>query len=240
MQTHIMLNLKKLKASTALALTLGMSTATIAPLTLAGSASAQTPRIFRNGGTSTDRGGYNYGGQVTIPRGDRLRVKFLDDKREEKEKVLVGTNERLPVTLTIARDLAMYQGRYLIPEGTKIEGEFKPVDGGTQFVAKKLVFKDGTSADLFASSNVVARVETIRRGVNTDSLLKGAAIGSGAAAIISGVTGNKRITLGKVLIGTAAGTLGGLLLGRRNDQVYSVSVRDLDLRLDQALAFNIR
>jgi hypothetical protein len=235
-----MLNLKKLQASTALALTLGMSTATIAPLTIAGSASAQSPRIFRNGGSSNNNGNYNYGGQVTIPRGDRLRVKFLDDKREEKEKILVGTNEKLPVTLTISRDLAMYQGRYLIPEGTKIEGEFRPVDGGTQFVANKIVFKDGTSADLSASSNIVARVETVRRGVSTDALLKGAAIGSGAAAVISGVTGNKRITLGRVLIGTAAGALGGLLLGRRNDQVYSVSVRDLDLRLDQSLAFNLR
>ncbi len=237
-----MLNLKKLQASTALALSLGMSTVAIAPLTFVGSASAQSPRIFRGGGStnSIDRGGYNYGGQVSIPRGDRLRVKFLDDKREEKEKVLVGTNERLPITLTIARDLAQYNGRYLIPEGTKIEGEFQPVEGGTRFVAKKIVFKDGTQSDLYASSNVVARVETVRRGVSTDALIKGAAIGSGAAAVISGVTGNKKITLGKVLIGTAAGTLGGLILGRNNSQVYSVSVKDLDLRLDQALAFNVR
>lgn len=236
-----MLNLKKLQTSTALALAIGMSGTAIAPF----AATAQTPRIFQGGGSgSVYNGGSNstFANRVVIPSGNRLRVEYLDNKGEEKDKVLVGLNERLPVTFTVDRDLAVYNNRPLIPRGTKVEGEFQPLtnNGGTRFNAKRLVFADGTKIDINATSNIVGRVERVRRGVSTDALLKGAAIGSGAAAIISAVTGNKRIALGEVLIGTGVGALGGLILGRRNDEVYSVSIGDLDIRLEQPLALNLR
>lgn len=239
-----MLNLKKLQTSTALALAIGMTGSAIAPLTLTSAASAQTPRIFQGSGSGSI---YNpnpnstFANRVVIPSGDRLRVTYLDDNREEKEKILVGLNERLPVALTVSRDLAFYNGRPLIPQGTKIEGEFQPLanGNGTRFNARQLVFADGTKVDINATSNIVGRVERVRRGVSTDALLKGAAIGSGAAAVISAITGNKRVTAGKVLIGTAAGALGSLIFTRRNDEVYSVSVADLDLRLVQPLALNL-
>ena len=74
--------------------------------------------------------------------------------------------------------------------------------------------------------------------MSTDAILKGAAIGSGAAAIISAVTKN-RVTLGRVLIGTGAGALGGLILGRNRSQVISVNPQtDLNLRFNSSLALN--
>jgi hypothetical protein len=241
-----MLNLKKLQTSTALALTLGMGATGIAPLVMAGKAVA-TPapmtlaQLFPNQRTtpntnSTYNGGQN-GGQIAIPAGRSLPAAYT-----QAEKIVVAPGERLPITLTINNNIraSNFNRSLLIPAGTKVEGEFQPVDQtGTRFVAKNLVFPNNTRVAFNAESDVITRTEEIRRGVSTDALLKGAAIGSGAAAIISGITGNRRITLGKVLIGTGAGALGGLVFGRNRAQVLSVDPKtDLSLRLNDSLALN--
>jgi hypothetical protein len=77
----------------------------------------------------------------------------------------------------------------------------------------------------------------VRPGVNTNAVWKGAAIGSGAAAIISGLAGNRRITLGKVVLGAGAGALGGLLLGKRQPEEVIVinPTQDLTLTLEASL-----
>lgn len=231
-----MLNLKKLQTSTALALTVGMSSTAVAPIALMGSATAAPApmtlaQLFPSSPSSTSP---VYSGRVTIPAGTTLPMSY------DQEKILVAPNETLKATLTLPvnvrgndRDRTI-----LIPSGSKVEGEFQPTGGGTQFVARTLIFPNGTRQGIDAISNVETRRETIRRGVSTDSLLKGAALGSGAAAIISGITGNKKITLGKVLIGTGAGALGGLLLGRNRNEVVVVNPRDLRVRLNSSLSLN--
>jgi hypothetical protein len=227
-----MLNLKKLQTSTALALTLGMGATGIAPIAMMGQATAapvfKTAQLFPSQGTTTS-------GRVVIPVGTRLPAGYT-----QAEKIVVAPGERLPVTLTVENNIVDRNRNRLIPAGSKIEGEFQPVDQtGTRYVAKTLVLPDGTRLSLDAESDVISRTEEIRRGVSTDAILKGAVLGSGAAAIISGVTGNRRITLGKVLIGTGAGALGGLIFGRNNAKVISVNPRtDLALRLNTALAVN--
>lgn len=231
-----MLNLKKLQTSTALALTVGMSSTAVAPIALMGSATAAPApmtlaQLFPPSPSSTPP---VYSGRTTIPAGTTLPMSY------DQEKILVAPNETLKATLTLPvnvrgndRDRTI-----LIPSGSKVEGEFRPTGGGTQFFARTLIFPNGTRQEIDAISNVETRRETIRRGVSTDSLLKGAALGSGAAAIISGITGNKRITLGKVLIGTGAGALGGLLLGRNRNEVVVVNPQDLRVRLNSSLTLN--
>jgi len=87
-----------------------------------------------------------------------------------------------------------------------------------------------------ATSEVVTRTQEIVPGTNTDAVLKGAAVGAGAATIISGVTGKKRITLGKILIGAGAGALGGLVFGKKRADVIVVKPNtDLTLTLNAAL-----
>jgi hypothetical protein len=237
-----MLNLKKLQTSTALALTLGMGATGIAPMVMAGKAVA-TPapmtvaQLFPNQRTTPNTNSTYNGGRIVIPAGRSLPTTYT-----QAEKIVVAPGERLPITLTINNNIRASNSNrsLLIPAGTKVEGEFQPVDQtGTRFVAKNLVFPNNTRVAFNAESDVITRTEEIRRGVSTDALLKGAAIGSGAAAIISGVTGNRRITLGKVLIGTGAGALGGLVFGRNRAQVLSVDPKtDLSLRLNDSLALN--
>ncbi|BAS54343.1 MULTISPECIES: hypothetical protein [Leptolyngbya] len=230
-----MLNLKKLQTSTALALTIGVTATGAAPIVFAKDAIAATPapmkvaQLFPSSPSSPTQ----TTGAFRIPAGTTLRLAYRD-----AEKILVAPNERLPITLTVPNNIRTSNGTLLIPAGSQVKGEFQPADGGTRFVANTLILNNGNQVALNGQTDLVTRTEEIRRGVSTDAILKGAAIGSGAAAIISGITGNRRITLGKVLIGTGAGALGGLLLGRNRNQVISVNQSDLNLRLNSALAVN--
>lgn len=229
-----MLSLKKLQTSTALALTIGVTATGAAPIVFAKDAIAapapmKVAQLFPTSPTQTSQTS-----AVRIPAGTTLRLAYND-----AEKIVVAPNERLPITLTIPNNIRTSNGTLLIPAGSQVKGEFQPVDGGTRFVANTLIMSNGSQMALNGQTDVISRTEEIRQGVNTDSILKGAALGSGAAAIISGITGNRRITAGKVLIGTGVGALSGLLLGRNRNQVISVNPRtDLNLRLNSSLAIN--
>ena len=59
-----------------------------------------------------------------------------------------------------------------------------------------------------ASSRPITTTQDVR-SPNITAILQDAAVGSAAAAGISGITGNNHITLGKVLTGTAIGTAVG-------------------------------
>jgi hypothetical protein len=224
-----MLSLKKFQSGTALAIALSMTSAGLAPLSLAASANA-TPapytlaQLFPSQRTAQ---------QLRIPAGAVLPVTY-----DKGEKIVVAPNEKLPITLTISRNVRSSAGTLLIPSGSRVEGELRPATGGSQFVANTLVMTNGDRLPLDASSDVVTRKETISKGTNVGGILTGAAIGSGAAAIISGVTGNRKITLGKVLIGTGAGALGGwLLAGQKKAEVVVIDPNtDLNLTLNSALA----
>jgi len=169
---------------------------------------------------------------VAIPEGTRLPVRY-----EKAEKVVVARNETLPLTLVIARNIRSASGQMLIPAGSEVRGELQPADGGSQFIAEELILTDDTRYFIDAASDVVETTQEIRPGINTGSVLKGAAIGAGAATIISGITGKKRITLGKILIGAGVGAAGGALLGKRRETVVVIEPdRDLDLTLNSRLA----
>jgi hypothetical protein len=231
-----MLNLKKLQTSTALALTIGVTATGAAPIVFAKDAIAATPtpmKVAQLFPSSPSASPTQTTGTFRIPAGTTLRLAYRD-----AEKIVVAPNERLPITLTVPNNVRTSNGTLLIPAGSQVKGEFQPAEGGTRFVANTLILNNGNQLALNGQTDLVTRTEEIRRGVSTDAILKGAALGSGAAAILSGVTGNRRITAGKVLIGTGVGALGGLLLGRNRNQVISVNQSDLNLRLNTALAVN--
>jgi len=82
---------------------------------------------------------------------------------------------------------------------------------------------------------------TVRKGANVSTLIRNAALGAGAAAAITGVTGDRTITTGEVLGGAGIGSLLGLFLGR--DKVDLVVVEpntDLNLQLNQDLVVSAR
>ena len=156
----------------------------------------------------------------------------------DAEKVVLKPDETLSLVLVTTEDILSDSGTVLIPAGSKVEGQLKPTQDGTQFVAKSLVLQDGSRWDLSATSEVITRTEKIDRGINTDRIWQGALVGGAAAAVISEIFGD--VGIFKVLGGAGAGALGGTILGRRKSvEVVVVNPKtDLDLTLNADLLLN--
>lgn len=162
--------------------------------------------------------------QVGLPAGTVIPVTY------NQEKIIVTPSETSDVTLTVASEVRSPRGTVIIPAGSKIEGKVQPASGGSQFVSQNLVLANGRRYAIDAASNVVTRTETVSRRSNPD-ILKGAAIGAAAAAILSEIFGDAN--LGIILGGAGAGALASVLLrGTQQTQVVVIyPATDLNLRL---------
>ena len=215
-----MFNFNHFKSGTATLLALTITSSTVVPIVTTASALAQ--------GYPPRREQIN----IFIPSGTSIPVRY------DKEKIIVMPDETAPVTLTVATNVTSSDGSVLIPEGSQISGDLKPVSGGTQFVAKELTFyrrqleKQSRAFPINATSNVVTRTEEITKGSSTTSILTGAAVGGGAAAAISALTGNHSISALEVLGGAGLGAVGGALLNRpKVNAIVIYPSQDLTVRL---------
>jgi len=169
----------------------------------------------------------------TIIRADTV----LPVQYDEAEKIVVTPDETIPLTVNINRNIRSRRGELLIPAGSQISGEIRPAAGGSQFVAEELLIRDGRRAPIDAISDIATERETIRKGADTGTILKGAAIGGAAAALLFALTGNRKIEAIEIIGGAGAGALGGVLLGRKKVDVIIIRPeRDLSsLTLRQPL-----
>ena len=221
-----MLNRQYYKPVTAISLAISFSMALAAPLVRVSPASAQ---LFPQQSPTRDIRNNRVYSSVVIPSGTLIPLEY------EKEKILLTKEETIPVTLTVAANIRDRDRNLLIPYGTEIEGQIEPAGEGSQFIAQELIFADGTRQPINGSSNIVTRTETVKRGTDTDAILKGAAIGGAAAAVLGEIFGD--INIEEVLGGAALGALGGWLLGRKSVELISIDPnRDLDITLDSDLA----
>lgn len=224
-----MFNSHRWQSTTAALLALGMTATTAAPLLIASPALAQS-RV-----SQSQRIDYR------LPAGTNIPVTY-----EKAEKIVLAPDETARITLTVQDDVVGRDGSVLIPSGSRIEGQIEPYGRGSRFVAKNLILDRGERRTINATSDVITQTEEVRRGgTNTTSILTGAAVGSAAAALISGISGDRRIRPLEVLAGTGAGAVGGLLLGRNGntsrDRAKVVVIdaeSDLDLTLRSDLVLN--
>lgn len=210
----------------ALAIGLSLSTIIISPLANLSPVYAQLfPSSGRSGNNNIDSG-------IVIPAGATIPLEY------DKEKILVTKEETTPVTLTVAANIRDRSRNTLIPYGTEVTGQIEPVgngDRGSIFVAEELIFADGTRQFINARSQVVTRTETVSRGKDAGDVLKGAAIGGAAAAVLSEIFGD--ISVGEVLGGAGLGAIAGLILGGNEVELVSIDPnQDLDITLDTDLA----
>lgn len=204
------------RSGTAAIMAVAIATGTTAPLVITNPASAQ---LFPQ---ST---------QITIPTGTSIPVRY-----DEAEKIVITPTETMPVTLKVAANIVNRSGSILIPSGSLVVGQMQPANGGSQFVARELVTYQGRRQPINAASDVINTTQ-VSRGASTGNILKGAAVGAAAAALLGLLTGNNSIATGEVLIGTGVGALGGLVLGRKKADVVVVDPdTDLDLTLRSSLA----
>lgn len=178
---------------------------------------------------------------ISIPANVTLPVTY------EKEKVIVKPGETLALTLKIADNITDSNRNVLIPANTQVIGELQPVrlNGastnnnnrqGVRFVARELVFPSGQRLQIFANSKTITQTETITKGSSTGQILTDAAIGAGAATLISLVTGNKKIEVLEPVGGAAAGALASVLLRKQKADVFVLRPeQDLNITLTSNL-----
>ncbi|MEL4895312.1 hypothetical protein [Crocosphaera sp. Alani8] len=191
-----MLNLNNGKSGIASAIALLMGITAISPFYSLKPASAQL--LPRPSQPSTP-----VNTSVTIPAGTRIPMQF-----QNGERILVSPEETLSITLRTAATIRDGNRNVLIPAGSEVNGDIRPVNGGSQFIAREIII-NGQRYPFNATSRVVTRTETIREGASVGEILGGTVAGAGAAAIIAGVTGDRRIDALEVLAGAAVGTLAG-------------------------------
>lgn len=163
--------------------------------------------------------------------------------RYDKDKIVVMPDETMPLTLTVASNITSADGKVVIPEGSQITGELKPTARGTQFVAKELTLyrrrldQQTKPFSINGNSDVVRRIEQVKKGASTTSILQGAAVGGAAAAALAALTGDHAIATEELLGGAGLGALGGFLLNRKTvDAVVIYPERDLSVRLTSEFA----
>ena len=216
------------QSKTALLMALGITSTAVIPIVFSNPAIADSPS-YKTGQLLAQSSSGVVSAGTTIP------VTF------DKDKIIVKPDEKVKVKLTVAEDIVSGRDRILIPEGSKINGELRPADGGTQFVAKELILnnrKNGVPIE--ATSDVITETETINEKSNPD-LLKGAAIGAAAGAVIGDIFGG--IDLGEVLGGAGIGALASVLTNKREKEVEVVIVnpeRDLTLTVEEDLVVRPR
>ncbi len=210
------------QSRTALLIALGMTSTATFPVLMAAPATASSqPYIV---GQAFSQAG------VAIPSGTVIPVRY-----DEAERIVVTPSETAPVTLIVAENIRTQEGTILVPAGSEIRGDLQPAGVGTQFIAQELRFTNSNRRlPIEATSQVITERETLKKGTNATQILKGAAIGGAAAAVVAEIFGG--IDVGEVLGGAGIGALAGLLLGgRREAEVIVVRPEDLNLTLQEDL-----
>lgn len=211
------MNNRRWQSKTVLAIALGIvSIATVPlPFSLSAIAAYTTKQLARSP-------------SVLISAGTTIPVRY-----EQAEKIVMTPRETVPVTLTVAKNIRSEPrtGRILIPAGSQVKGELKPVSGGTQFVAQQLILTNsGRSLPIDAVSEIVAETKTIDAKSDPD-LFKNVAVGAGAGAVLGGIFG-RRVHLGQILAGAGIGAgVSELERHRRKEAELIVIDPDTDLHL---------
>ncbi|MBE9181674.1 hypothetical protein IQ268_24215 [Oculatella sp. LEGE 06141] len=217
-----MLISKRWQSNTALMLAVGLTSAATLPLLTAVPASANS-RPY-----SVSQLFPQQNARLVVPAGTVIPIRY-----EEAERIIVTPDETAEVKFVVSADIRSSAGTVLIPQGSVIEGELRPANGGTQFFAQEVILASNNQRyPIDATSNAITQTETISRRSNPN-ILRGAAIGAAAAAVLSEIFG--RINVIQVLAGAGVGALAEVLL-RGSDEVEVVVVNpetDLSIRLQR-------
>lgn len=176
-------------------------------------------------------------GQAASPAVTQLPAGTMLTVGHQAEKILVSLEEPepVPLTLTVSREVIV-DGKVLIPAASQVAGEIRVEGEGARFYAKELMI-NGSRIPLSATSGVVTKTQRVTKGANALEIAAGAALGAGAAAAITGLTGDREVELITVLGGGAAGALAGYFLGRDSVTLISINPNtDLNLTLNAPLA----
>lgn len=167
---------------------------------------------------------------------------------DKSDKILIGKAESRSLTLSVATNLRDRYGNVLIPAGSQIVGQLQPQGRGTQFVARQLILGNTANDNwrsINAASQVITTTEIVQQGASAGEILTGTVAGAGAATLLAGLTGDRRIDALEVLGGAAVGALAGWALpasgtlgGSSQEMIAIQPRRDLTLTLQSNLVLD--
>ncbi len=174
--------------------------------------------------------------QISIPAGTSIQTVYNEtgDNGEPVEKIILSPDERVEITVTVTDPIRSNLETALIPAGSEIDGELRPLEDGrmgTQFYAETLRLPNGQVTEIDAVSSPITRTETLTEETDPD-FVKGAVIGAAAAAVLAEIFGS--IDILEVLGGAGLGALGILIFGGGEEEIDVVVVdprNDLDVTL---------
>ena len=173
---------------------------------------------------------------VKIPQGTAIPIKY-----DKAEKILVTKEETAPLTLTVAQNVVTQEGTIVIPAGSQVVGQLKPVKGGSQFVAQKLILPSGQQYQINATSEVITKTQTVKKGTSVSAIIKNTVLGAGAAAAVSAVTGDRAIGTEEVLGGAGIGALIGLFFGKKSVDLIAIDPdTDLQMTINQDFQVSLK
>ncbi len=170
---------------------------------------------------------------VTIPEGTVLPVKY-----DKAEKIMVTKDETAPLTLIISQNVITDTGSLVIPAGSSVIGQLKPADGGSKFVAEKLILANGKEYRINANSGVITKTQTVKKGTSTKGIIKNTALGAGAAAAVAAVTGDRAVATEEVLGGAAIGAITGIFFNKKSVDLIVIDP-DTDLEMTISRSFDV-
>ena len=163
--------------------------------------------------------------------GTKIPVRY-----ERSPRILLTKEESFSLTLIVARDIQNKQGRVIIPHGSQIIGEIRPLSLGSRFFSQKLLIYNQNQPlkaySLDAVSPWINQVETLVKGINPDNLLKGATLGEAAMAVIAALKGEQPLNQEILQRAGLEALTGWLLSGERIELLSIVPERDLTLTLE--------
>jgi hypothetical protein len=176
----------------------------------------------------------------TIPTGTTIPMTF-----NESETIQISPNESRNLTLYTASNVRQSNGSILIPAGSEVLGELRPSRNGVQFFAQQITLKNGQRLNFNATSRELVGFQAVNEGASTADIVTGTLAGAGAATLIAGVTGDRRINVLEVLGGAAFGALAGWglpqagIIGGGTKEVMTINPsQDLALTVQSPLSLN--
>lgn len=140
--------------------------------------------------------------QVTLRNGAVVTARYRGEDRQ-----VIQRGEIRQLTLNLSQPVVNSAGQVVLLAESLIEGEVVPVEGGSRFIASRII-ANGTTYNLSAQSSTLHDVKDPRQ-VSTAAIAQDAAIGAAGAVAVGQVLGQRRITVPQVVGGAAAGVAVG-------------------------------
>ena len=152
-----------------------------------------------------------------------------------KDKIFVTSKKTQEITLEIPNNIIDKNGKILIPARSQVKGRLKPASlngkDGSQFVAEEIIFPNSIRRSIDATSNVITNKGAMSKVNSNMKILEDTAAGIGAVALISLLTGDKKINALEIVAGGSLGAVAGTLFRREKIATVLIEPKKGDLNI---------